>query len=181
MKAVWGEEAIEKIDRLWQDGQSVREIARAFREKPVRAKTVADGWTPEFLGALSARWNGGATSPEIQAEFGLTKSQFTYIRLANPEKFAKKHDRGAYMREQGKAAKRPDARPIFPVTALPRIAEPVEAPASRPAPLYALSAHQCRFPLWGHADKPTVESLFCGAGTEGLASYCGFHHKRVGM
>ena len=64
--------------------------------------------------------------------------------------------------------------PVFRASKLADAA--VETPSRHAVAVLDLQPHHCRWPLWAHNERPSIDSLFCGRPKIG-GSYCRKHAK----
>jgi GcrA cell cycle regulator len=181
-KGWWNEARCQRLRTMWDEGRSLSAIAayfdvsvnaaagQAHRMKLPKRLTDQATWTDELVARLKQLHREGLSRAEIAERMGMTRStvigKLHRLGLTDPNASPIRRFKPGKTRESTQVA-----------------AVPVVEVCSRIKGCYGdgegvgmgdLRANQCRWPLWGHNEKPTFRCCGEKVHTPG-ASYCAKH------
>lgn len=163
----WTAERMATLAKLWGEGLSCGEIARAMGEGLTRNGVIGKAHRMKLPVRLSTSRYANIKKRDLAVvPVGRQPRRKPPAKLGNGKvarTAAEIADAKAYAREQG---------------SLRRKEVPQAAPDSVPVSLLDIGAAQCRFPLWAMDAPRGAEKLFCGAPTHDGA-WCQFHRATV--
>ena len=164
-----------------------------------RERTLGSDWSDEEMAIATRRWAEGWSAGQISREIPRSRNAILGMANRNRDKFPERGMRGrGYVDRRPAEAKpkrmsrparpRPAAAEVvrydIPAPAAPEVMsahdrrklDPMAAPGLAPVALWERRDTQCAFPLWdSYGDKPTAESLYCGAAIDAADRYCAHH------
>jgi hypothetical protein len=139
-------------------------------------------WTDALFETTKRLWLEGKSASEIQKTIG-APTRSTVIGKIHRAKLDRFLRENCVQSKDGRMVRpaRPKAAPrekrlTLPgpkLRSVPLKERAMETPV-KPIELMSLTNHTCRWPTWGHNEKP-VEWLFCGEATVVDRPYCSFH------
>jgi GcrA cell cycle regulator len=188
----WTEQEDQILADMRADKRSSKEIsARLGRSVDAvldRAKRLSlprmveiNDWTGEMVSELRKLWAYGISASRIGKTLGVTKNAVVgkahALGLPGRKSGGRKgmHGRPVKVRAAKKPVPNKTAPPME--TAPPPV--PVFSDTSNNPTILTIGMHQCRFPLWGHHERPTINSPFCGLPVKAGVSYCPAHAAKM--
>jgi GcrA cell cycle regulator len=187
----WTEQEDQILADMRADKRSSKEISarlgRSIDAVLDRAKRLGlprmveiNDWTGEMVSELRKLWAYGISASRIGKTLGVTKNAVVgkahALGLPGRKSGGRKGMHGKAVKVRAAKKPRKVAPPVEPA---PSPVEPVFEDTSQNPTILTIGMHQCRFPLWGHDERPTINSPFCGLPVKPGVSYCPAHAAKM--